>query len=190
MPLSIDRRKFEALLKSRGMGISDFASSCGISRQSLYNMFKGRSIFSTTFEKVLLALNVDFDQIISRAPALLDIFARAPASIQRTAATLHEFAANNEADLFLIGSRAKGKEGVRADWDFGVFFSGSSNRRNFVKLKERMEDISFPHRAHIVNLGEAPEWFLSSVSKDAIRMAGKTPSDEVFDRRHFERSSA
>lgn len=190
MTISIDRRKFEALLKSRRLGLSSFAASCGISRQSLYNMFEGRSIFSTTFEKVLSTLDVDFDQITSRAPAIGDIFARAPASIQKTAAVIHEFAANNKADLFLIGSRAKGKEGVRADWDFGIFFPSPRGRKNFVRLKTRVEDISFPHRVDIADLNEAPEWFLSSVSKDAIRMAGKTPLDEIFGHRHSERSAA
>lgn len=188
--IAIDRQRFEAMLKRRGMSISVFADRCGISRQSLYNMFQGKSIFSTTFEKVLKALGVDFEEIVARPRKLEGILERAPAAVQKAVLSLEEFATEKNADLFLIGSRARGKRGVRADWDFGIFFPSSFERREFVKLKQRVEDTSFPHRVDVVNLGEAPEWFLSSASKDAVRVSGTTPHEMVFSRRRIRRSAA
>ena len=177
----LDRKKFEALLTKRGQTLSKLAGDCGISRQSLYAMFNGESIFSTPFQKILRTLGVEFEQLVSsRGTHVLE---SAPLRIQKAALELETYAHHCSADLFLFGSRARNKLGIRADWDFAFFFPKDQKPSRFAVLKERVQDIAFPYRIDIVHLNDAPAWFLQSVAEDAVRIAGTTRQESIFRRR-------
>ena len=178
--VSIDRHRLEEQLRRRGENLSAFARRCGISRQSLYLLFEGKSVFSVPFEKILRELGADFRDLIAEMPDLAVILGDAPESVRRAALELEAYAEKQGADLFLIGSRARGAKGVRSDWDFAVFFPDRKARNDLAALKLRLADVAFPHRVEVVDLTVAPSWFLRSVAIDAVRMSGATPCERIF----------
>ncbi len=178
----LDREKLEKVMISSGLNLAGLAKECGISRRSIYDMFEGRSIFSVPFEKLLKKLGVSALAVTNTQTTISEIFADAPPAILKVALRLEEFAKTNSADLFLFGSRARGKKGIRADWDFAFSFSSDEAPESFASFKQEMLDRAFPYRIDIVLLNNAPEWFLSSVRENAVRIAGVTPLKKIFGR--------
>jgi len=171
--LSVDRNKLNKLLKKRGISLSQFAKDCGISRQSLYNMFRGKSVLSAPMEKLLLYLHVDPEDVTIRSVKTENVFQDAPSQIKNVFQMLENYAKKHNAGLFLIGSRARGKKGIRSDWDFALYFPSGKKPADFAVVKFKAEDAAFPYRIDVVNLNDAPEWFFESVEKDAILLFGK-----------------
>ena len=176
----VDKEKLNQLLLSRGISLAQLAKGAGISRQSLYDMFRGQSIFTRPFEKIVHELGVDFSELLAQSSRLDGILGDAPDAVRRAALELQRYAERKKATLFLIGSRARGKKDFRADWDFGIYFRGKLPT-DFARIKQRLKDRAFPHRLDIVDLSSAPPWFLPSVAEDALHMTGAATHDEVFD---------
>jgi len=188
--MELDRNKLSGLLSSKGLSLNAFAKQCGISRQSIYNMMEGKSIFSKPFQKILAELNVDFEDLTKARPSVEAILADAPRSIQRAALQLQEHAREKSADLFLIGSRARGKKGIRSDWDFAIFYPDAEVHSELALVKQRCMDGAVPHRLGITNITTAPRWFLKSIAKDALRLEGLTDRAYVFGRERKEKGAA
>lgn len=166
--LYLEKKKLEKVLKARGLNMSQLSKLCGVSRQSIYNMFGKTSVFNTVFEKILVHLAVDHNKITvgqSREGLIIKTF---PDKIAKTAAKLSAFAGQTHADLLLFGSRAKGKRGFRTDWDFAVRFHKSNEDKKLKLLKQQCIEESFPFRIDIINLNLAPAWFKDSISDDCI----------------------
>ncbi len=169
--LYLGEDKINDLLFSRGMTLSGLARDCGVSRQSLYDMFSKKPVFNSTFVKILNHLGVDYDQITeSRDNALLRTM---PMRVQKAVMCLIQFCDAHNAGLILFGSRARGKGGIGPDWDFGVYSQKPFDQRSFSVLKQKLMDEVFPNRIDIVNLNAAPGWFLESVAGDHIQVHGK-----------------
>lgn len=182
-PVRIHREKLESILAERGLSISKFAKECGISRQSLYSMYRGRSIFSAPFEKILTKLSVDIEDILIRDEDVSKILSDAPDQILKTALRLQLYAEKHLGDIFLFGSRARGRRGIRADWDFAIFFEKGSAPKGFSAMKLDLQEKAFPYRIDLVCLNNAPVWFLRSIADYSIRISGKTRRDRVFKRK-------
>lgn len=180
--MELDKTKLRGLLSKRGLSLNAFAKQCGISRQSIYNMMEGKSVFSKPFEKIMAGLNVDFEDLMRVRPSVETILESAPRTVQRAALQIQEYVRQQKADLFLIGSRARGKKGIRSDWDFAIFYPNEKEHPELALLKQRCGDDSFPHRIGIVNITIAPQWFLKSIAKDALRLEGSTDREYVFKR--------
>lgn len=178
--MQLDRNKLNGLLSSKGLSLNAFAKQCGISRQSIYNMMEGKSIFSKPFEKVMAELDVDFEDLMKARPSIESVLADAPRSIQRAALQIQEYAREKKADLFLIGSRARGRKGIRSDWDFAVFYPNQQEHHELALVKQKCMDAAFPHRLGITNITTAPSWFLRSIEKDALRLEGSTDRAYIF----------
>lgn len=177
--ITLNRKRLKAELMARDMNLSRFAKACGISRQSLYDMFRGSSIFSVPFGKILNYTGISFDEIISVGSGFESVIRDAPEGVRKAVFALQKFAEARGADLFLIGSRARGKKGLRADWDFAVYLAGVNQRRSLVLLKQRMEDLAFPHRIDLVDLNSAPAWFLRSIESEAIKIFGEKKIKDI-----------
>lgn len=188
--MELDRAKLHGLLSSRGLSLNAFAKQCGISRQSVYNMMEGKSVFSKPFEKIMAELNVEFEDLMRARPSVENILASAPRTVQRAALQIQEYVRQRKADLFLIGSRARGKRGIRSDWDFAIFYPDGKEHSELVPLKQRCADAAFPHRIGIVNITTAPQWFLKSIVGDALRLEGSTDYEYVFKRNPKEKGVA
>lgn len=178
----LDRKKLGLELKARGISLSRFAAECGISRQSLYDMFNGGSIFSVPFSKVLSYTGLAFEDLVSKGSKFESIISGAPEGIRKATLYLQKFSEKHNASLFLIGSRARGKRGPRADWDFAIYFSDKRRRRSLALIKQRMEDIAFPHRIDLVDLNSAPRWFLRSIEHEAISLCGASKVKDILAR--------
>lgn len=169
--LYLDEEKLNAVLVARGMSISQLAQQCGISRQSVYDMFSKKPVFNSTFVKILNHLGIHHDQLTeSRDNALLRTM---PMRIQKAVMSLIQFCDAHNAGLILFGSRARGKGGVSPDWDFGVYSIKPFDQRSFSILKQKLLDEVFPNRIDVVNLNVAPLWFLESIVTDHIQIHGK-----------------
>lgn len=171
--LILEREKLKTVIKRNGLSLNQLAAKCGVSRQSIYNMLNGKSVFNTTFEKILDCLDVNFEEItVSKDERAVLAMKKAPAKIQRIALALSLFAKGNKASLFLFGSRARGCERTRADWDFGVSLPEKGMCREFVILKQKLVDEAFPYRVDIVDVSSAPDWFIQSIVDDVIPLVG------------------
>lgn len=188
--MELDRTKLQGLLSSRGFSLNAFAKQCGISRQSIYNMMEGKSVFSKPFEKIMAELNVELEDLMRERPSIEAILESAPRAVQRAALQIQEYVRQQKADLFLIGSRARGKKGIRSDWDFAIFYPDEAVHPELALLKQRCADAAFPHRIGIVNITTAPQWFLRSVAGDALRLEGSTDREYVFKRNAKEKDVA
>lgn len=166
--LYLAKTKFEALLKSRGLNIAKLAKQCGVSRQSIYNMLGGETVFNTTFDKMLSFLTVSYKDLTEEMDEATVILRSFPDKIKKIALSLENFCAKNSADLILFGSRAAGKKGVRHDFDFAVYFHKKTNDEGLKKIKRSLTDKAFPYRVDIVDLNSAPEWFTSSIKDDIV----------------------
>ena len=173
----VSRPKLMKILNSREITIASLARDCGISRQSLYAMFRGDSIYNVPFAKILNFLNLEPSQITEAHSSRQDALKSAPLKIQKTALRLREFCQDHGASLLLVGSQALGKGTMASDWDFAVYFWGNVFDRSLRLLKQRLEEEVFPYRVDIVNLNRAPEWFVQSVAEGAKLLEGKWPRE-------------
>lgn len=170
--VKLNRKKLLSIIGEKGLSIGEFAKQSGISRQSIYNMFQGRSVFSVAFEKLLANLNVEFDELLVKPNQIEAILADAPENIRKALLNLQKFAIETDADLFLIGSRARGRSGSKSDWDFAIYFPDEKRPKNFSMLKQNVIERAFPYRMEIVVLNSAPSWFLKSAKDNAIKIFG------------------
>lgn len=171
--LYLSEDKVNALLSNRGMTLSQLARDCGVSRQSIYDMFGKKSVFNSSFVKILDHLGVGHEQLTETQDSAL--LRTMPMRIQKAVMRLITFCESHQAGLILFGSRARGKGGVGPDWDFGVYSFKSFDPRAFSVLKQKLMDEVFPNRIDIVNLNVAPSWFLESIVGDYIQVHGKHP---------------
>jgi AcrR family transcriptional regulator len=166
--LFLDKTKLNALLKSNGLNIAKLAKHCGVSRQSIYNMFGKETVFNTTFERLVAYLNIHYSTITEETELASFIAKSFPDKIKLAALKLSAFAVKNSADLILFGSRAAGKKGLRHDFDFAVNFHKKANDKGLKLLRQSIIDSVFPYRIDVVSLNSAPEWFKASIKDDIV----------------------
>lgn len=167
------QRKLNRLLSQRGISLSKFCKKSRISRQSLYNMFKGESIYNKPFTKLIEALNIKPDQITESSSSQENIFKKAPLKIQKVLLKLKEFCEKNRASLYLFGSQASQTARRGSDWDFGIYFQKKDQSKPLRNLKLKLIDQMFPYRMDVVCLNRAPKWFLQSIEDEIITLYGK-----------------
>ena len=83
----------------------------------------------------------------------------------------------------MIGSRAQGNAREYSDWD--VCVSGgrqivSSN--DYLKMKRILDDLAedFPWNIDLLNVDQAPDWFLSDLDYDPVFLVGSRESYGYF----------
>lgn len=175
--LFLNRKKFEELLKRRGLNISTISKLSNVSRQSIYSMFDKETVFNTAFEKLLAQLDVSYQDItedIDKKTAILKNF---PDKIKKIILKLLVWAEENHADLIIFGSRARGKIGITHDFDLGLFFHKKTSDKNFRLKRQALADEAFPYRVDIINLNGAPKWFSESIKDDMIYLRREKEND-------------
>ena len=178
--LYLSKKGLQEALSKRGIRLSQLAKECGVSRQSLYSMFSKRPVFNTSFTKILHFLGGDYRDLTYERSERSEIMKDAPSRVQRVVLELVRFCEANEAALILFGSRSAGKKGVKADWDFGIFFEGKVKDQSLPHLKQQLADKAFPYRIDIVCLNQAPDWFLTSIQDNALLLHGSTSLKKIF----------
>ncbi|MBI4197331.1 MAG: nucleotidyltransferase domain-containing protein [Deltaproteobacteria bacterium] len=171
----LSRPRLQKLLGERRLTLSKMARECAISRQSLYKMLAGMPIYNTPFLKLIQFLRVEPEEVTEESSVETLFLRMAPLKIQKTALELIQFCKKHQATLLLFGSQARGTKGIGSDWDFGVYFHKKDANRDLRRLKQNLQDRAFPYRIDVVNLGQAPSWFLEGVRKDRFLLEGEWP---------------
>ncbi|HCU25624.1 MAG TPA: hypothetical protein DF383_11465 [Deltaproteobacteria bacterium] len=175
---SLSAEKLKVLLRTRNINLAQLAKRCEISRQSIYQMLQGRPIYNQPFLKMLDYLGVSPEEITEEsAEKTLQALQKAPLKLRKVILRLIEFCRKHRAALLLFGSQASGKAGIASDWDFGVYFANSGAKIEFRAMKRRLVEQAFPYRLDIVNLNEAPDWFLESIREECVLLEGDWPKN-------------
>ncbi len=167
-------------LKKKGFhAISELAKVTGFNRATLNSYLKGRGPLSEPYYELCSLLDKDPLQLLT--PYRVDLKIEFTDEI----IPIVQDIANKYPDVavMLLGSRAKGKEKKYSDWDLGVT-KGSKGltTKEYFAVKSFVEDIvdDLPRSVDVVNLDNAPLWFLEGIDYDPIYLGGKQGAFEFF----------
>lgn len=178
--LYMDKGKLETILGLRGISLNLLAEKCGISRQSIYNMFEDIPVFNTTFEKIRKYLNIDYRVITSDSTLAQEIIKSAPDRIKIASYVLVNAAEELEADLLSFNSHGINKFGPRIDWNFAIYFRKKDMHERLSKLRQDLSEKVSPYSIEIINLNRAPLWLKLVIKSCYIRFYGNTPEELLF----------
>ncbi|MDZ7292418.1 MAG: nucleotidyltransferase domain-containing protein [candidate division KSB1 bacterium] len=95
-----------------------------------------------------------------------------PRNIQDALRYLREQVQQNGA-IVLFGSRVSKPSKKNADFDIGLFMQKPLSWKTFSVWKTRAEDLAWPYRIDLVDLGRAPSEFLDVIEKQMIVLHGE-----------------
>jgi uncharacterized protein len=78
-----------------------------------------------------------------------------------------EFLKDQEADIFLFGSRSRGNHQWNSDIDIGIIPKERFNPQQLVLLREFFENLNTPYKIDIVDFSNVSEAFREEVLKEA-----------------------
>ena len=70
--------------------------------------------------------------------------------------------------IIVFGSRARGDSRKTSDVDIGLIPYGKIDKKNFVVLKEKIEDLNIPYKVEIVDFSQTSESFKKEAMKGVI----------------------
>lgn len=177
MKYELDQKKFKQCLLNRGYkNVYHFASRHAIHRNTLHNLLKGKSVFANSFEKIAKILSIDpLELLVPKSPFV------------STIPNLHELRPivaklvkkNKKMAVVLLGSRAKQTAKEYSDWDLGIFsYPEPIAGIPYLRYKRLVEDWSdnLVRQVDVVNLNQAPLWFLENLKDSAIFLDGHRES--------------
>jgi len=173
----LSREKLSALLRTEGANLSQLARKAGLSRQSLYGLLGGQSIYKGPFQKLLDYFRVPEDSLTEDVSVKDRLIKVAPPKVRKLILKLQEFCRRWKGSLLIFGSRPSGRAAARSDWDFGLYFPKEREkiRKEFRKLRPVLLAEVFPNRVEIINLSQAPSWFWESIQTEALTLYGPRP---------------
>jgi len=164
MDYKLDRDKFKKRLVEAGYrGVSDLGKRGRLHRNTLQNLLHGQAVFSASFRRLALTLKADPLELIqptslSGRESMSEISEVVGALISR----------DKGLAVILLGSRASGRAKRYSDWDLGLFrYPEPISGREFLRLKGEVSDLTenLPRFVDLVNLHQAPPWFLGELGK-------------------------
>ncbi len=173
MKYILDTKKFRKRLAELGFpNLAGFAASNRIHRNTLHDLLKGKSIFSASFEKISSKLKADPLELIRPMSEPLPPVPFIE-EIRPIVARLSKM--DKRSAVVLIGSRAGKKAKPYSDWDLGVLrhpepLSGMEYLRMKRVVGEETEDLV--RQVDLVNLNQAPAWFLEGLKGEILFLEG------------------
>ncbi|MCP5464206.1 MAG: nucleotidyltransferase domain-containing protein [Deltaproteobacteria bacterium] len=85
--------------------------------------------------------------------------------------------------IFLFGSRACGKQKEYSDWDLGISSGSSSlDTKTFFSIQNLIDEKSenLPRSVDVVNLDQAPIWFLQNIQQSFVFLKGNVSAQQFF----------
>ncbi len=173
MNYRIDLKKFKkSLLEAGYKSVLDFSQKTKIHRNTLQGFLAGKNVFISSFVALASHLKKDPLELVATDNSL-------PSKIQ----DIHELnevisclaKKDKKMALVLLGSRARGNAKQYSDWDLGVFrYPDPLSGREYLKLKREVEEVSenLVRKVDLINLNQAPLWFLRDIKNDVIFLAG------------------
>lgn len=178
----LDDRQLATQLRKVGLStISQFTQQYGINRATLNNYLNGRGPFPESFYVIADALNVDPIQLLTPVASTLE---NAIPKLEEIASIIMACSkVSPRIAVILLGSRAKGNAQDYSDWDLGVTGGAQPlTTKEFLHIKQLVEDLKedLPRDVDVVNLGEAPEWFLRGINYLPRFLSGNESSWNYF----------
>lgn len=182
MSYLLDSQKIEKLLNNTSYSsISALAKDLGIHRNTLYLYLSGKQgPFTSVVEEIAAKLRIDPLEIISST--------QVNPNQQLTQSDLVQLISKNFADkndwaFILIGSRAKGTARKYSDWDIGISAGQTKiDSLDYLRAKEKIEQITedLAVEFDLINLDEAPSWFLSKIDYAPVFLWGNIVAYNYF----------
>ncbi len=177
MDYRLDREKFKkSLLEAGFKSLLDFSRKTKIHRNTLQGLLLGKNVFVSSFSALAAHLKKDPMELITPQSTLaakikhLDELKEVVAQLVRR---------DKKTVVVLLGSRARGTEKEYSDWDLGVFrYPEPLSGREYLKMKRIVEEASekIVRRVDLVNLNQAPLWFLKDLKGTVIFLDGPQES--------------
>lgn len=173
MNYRLNVQKFKSRLIEGGYrNLADFAAKTKIHRNTLQTLLAGKNVFSASLAAVANALKTDPLEIIEPRSA----FSAKIESIDEIRPIVARLIQENpQMAVVLLGSRVRGKARTYSDWDIGVSkYPDALSGREYLKLKGLAEELSesLVRTVDLVNLNQAPGWFLEGVGRDILFLDG------------------
>lgn len=144
-------------------GLTSFSRACGLHRNTLTGLVRGKSVFLSSLQKIAERLKVDPLELIVPV-SLLGLSIPNMNEIRPVVAWLLQ--ENKEMAVVLLGSRASGRAKRYSDWDLGIFSHHQPiGGHQYLRLKRRVEEMTenLVRIVDLVNLNQAPAWFLKNL---------------------------
>lgn len=160
-------------IKTSGFGsVTELAKHLGVHRNTLQNYFSGQSLLPKHFTEMLQVLHLSIDQ------ALVQVTEEEPNDQFKIAPLVDQLLSlYPNACFVLFGSRAKQIACAKySDFDVGIYSHNKlahADYRQLIKAKNEWEENS-PYFVDLVNLHQAPDDFLTNISKNWIFLAGRS----------------
>ncbi|MBI2335315.1 MAG: nucleotidyltransferase domain-containing protein [Deltaproteobacteria bacterium] len=173
MKYSLDLKKFKQYLAQQGYrGMADFARKAKIHRNTLQNLIRGKELFCRAFSKIAAKLKVDPLDLMSPQFSISTKVKNVQLIYPFVVRLLKE---DKNITLVLLGSRVTGQMKKYSDWDIGVLrYPQPLTGKEFLKLKGILDEMSedFVYQIDLINLNQAPHWFLESIQHNVIYLEG------------------
>lgn len=79
-----------------------------------------------------------------------------------------DFMQNEDAKIYLFGSRARNTAVRSSDIDIAIKYNGASNRRKIAALRDELEESNIPYMVDIVDMNEAASDLLAEIEREGI----------------------
>lgn len=153
--------------------LARFASQHGLHRNTLHGFLRGKNVFSAPFQKIVAKLKVDpLDLIVPQSEFLPKL--KYIEEIQPIVARLAK--ADPEMAVVLLGSRAGKRARPYSDWDLGIFrYPRGLSGMEYLRLKGMVQELAedLVRNVDLVNLNQAPAWFLAGIQGEVVFLDGK-----------------
>ncbi len=170
----------KSLLEAGFKGLLDFSKKTKIHRNTLQGFLSGKDVFLSSFSALAHHLAKDpLDLIIPQSKISSKI--KDLAELQEVVARLLHH--DKKIVIVLLGSRAKKKAKEYSDWDLGVFrYPQEISGREYLKMKNITEEASenLVRKVDLINLNQAPAWFLKSLGEEVVFLEGHPESFLYF----------
>lgn len=168
----------QALQRQGYKRLSHFAQDQKVNRMTLHHYLKGRGPLPENYYHICDSLGVD--PLAFLTPQLESVVAE-----QEKIQPIIQALLRQQPDLAvgLIGSRARGRAKKYSDWDLGVTRGAKAlTPQEGLRLKTLVEDAAenLPWFVDVVNLDQAPLWFLQKIDYQPVYLGGNRAPWEFF----------
>lgn len=173
MDYCLDVKKFKQSLAEVGYeSLSAFSLASKIHRNTLQGLLAGKQVFVASFLDLAAQLKKDPLELLS-VQSSLSVKISYIEELRPILPQLLKL--DPKIAIVLLGSRARGNAKKYSDWDLGLFrYPEPLSGREYLRLKRVAEDESenLVRKIDVINLNQAPLWFLQGVKQDVVFLDG------------------
>lgn len=89
-------------------------------------------------------------------------------ALKKLEKTVKDAFKDSPVSIVLFGSRARGDSAITSDIDIGILPKGRINRKNFVLLRETVENLNIPYKVDVVDLSQTSREFREKALTEGI----------------------